>query len=302
MHWLIKKALIFDRIIIDEERRYVLERVGKYSIKESDHNTMVLDFDFKQKDVSSQNSEKERGRWVLSSNSLQEFNKQVKINKIGRVWDQNKPVNVLYKEWKRKIYNIMAKCFKRRYQETKKHNVAIRPCRELRKKTIELKQKLNQAIKKEDNFRESVLKVRIKQLNKKLVRMENESKDIRMKANIEKLNRTTVQSSEFYKIRAKILGKKADCPTAVINEQGKELVEPKEILEKHEIYFEKLLTNREPDDKYKNHVRSVEKLFYKVIQSQKGQNNDAPFEMWELEKVLKSLKVKKSPNIYKFSV
>ncbi len=104
----------FDRMIIDEERRYVLERVGKYSIKESDHNTMVLDFNFKQKDVSSQNSEKERGRWVLSSNSLQEFNKQVKINKIGRVWNQNKPVNLLYKEWKRKIYKIMAKCFKKR--------------------------------------------------------------------------------------------------------------------------------------------------------------------------------------------
>ena len=61
----------------------------------------------------------------------------------------------------------------------------------------------------------------------------------------------------------------------------------------------KLLTNREPDDKYKNNVKSVEKLFSKVIQSQKGQKRkyDAPFEMWELEKVLKSLKVKKSPGV-----
>ena len=48
-----------------------------------------------------------------------------------------------------------------------------------------------------------------------------------------------------------------------------------------------------------NHLKSVEKLFSKVIQSQKGQKRkyDAPFEMWELEKVLKSLKVKKSPGI-----
>ena len=50
----------FDRMIIDEERRHVLERVGKYSIKESDHNPIILDFNFKQKDVSSQNYKKER--------------------------------------------------------------------------------------------------------------------------------------------------------------------------------------------------------------------------------------------------
>ena len=210
----------------------------------------------------------------------------MKINKIGRVWDQNKPVNVLYKEWKRKVYEIMAKCFKKRYNRARKHHVPVRGCRELRKKKLELKQKLSEAIKKEDNLRETVLKIRIKHLNKKLVRTENESKDNGMKANIEKLNRTAVQSSEFYKIRAKILGRKADCPTAVINEQGKELIEQKEILEEHETYFEKLLTNQEPDDKYKNHVRSVEKLFSKVIQSQK-ERYDAPFEMWELEKVLK---------------
>ena len=289
----------FDRMIIDEDRRYVLERVGKYSIKESDHNTMVLDFNFKKKDVASQNSKKERGHWVLSNDSLMDFDRQVKTSKIGSVWDQNKPVNVLYKEWKRKLYKIMGKCFKKRYNRTTKHHLAARACRELRKKKVELKQKLSEAIKNEDNLKETVLKIRIKHLNKKLVRTENESKDIRMKANIEKLSGIVVQSSDFYKIRAKILGRKADCPTAVINEQGKELVEQKEILEEHETYFEKLLTNREPDDKYKNHVKSVEKLFSKVIQSQKGQRRkyDAPFEMWELEKVLKSLKVKKSPGV-----
>ena len=118
-----------------------------------------------------------------------------------------------------------------------------------------------------------------------------------MKANIEKLSRATVQSSEFYKIRAKILGRKADYPIAVINEQGKELVKQKEILKEHETYFEKLLTNREPDDKYKNHVRSVEKLFNKIIQSQKGQKRsyDAPFEMQELERGLKKPENKEIP-------
>ena len=36
----------FDRMIIDEERKYVLERVGKYGSKESDHNVLVLDINF----------------------------------------------------------------------------------------------------------------------------------------------------------------------------------------------------------------------------------------------------------------
>ena len=288
----------FDRMLIDEERRYVLERVGKYDIKESDHNTMVLDFNFRQKDAFSQNPKKEREHWILSSDSLKEFDRQVKINKLENVWDQNKPVKVLYNEWKRKIYKTMAKCFKKRYKRTKQH-VVMRACRELRKKKRELKQKLSEVIKNEDNMRENVLKIRIKYLNKQLVGTENESKNIRMKANIEKLSRAAVQSSEFYKIRAKILGRKADYPIAVINEQGKELVKQKEILKEHETYFEKLLTNREPDDKYKNHVRSVEKLFNKIIQSQKGQKRsyNAPFEMQELEKVLTSLKTKKSPGI-----
>ena len=156
-----------DRMIIDVDRRYVLERVGKYNIKESDHNTMVLDFNFKQKDVSCQNSEKEQGHWVLSSDSLKEFDKQVKTSKIGSVWDQNKPVNVLYKEWKRKLCKIMAKCFKKRYNRTKNHHYAVRPCREVRKKKIELKQKLSEAYKNEDYLRETVFKIRIKQTPEK---------------------------------------------------------------------------------------------------------------------------------------
>ena len=48
-------------MIIDEDRRYVLESVGKYSIKESDHNTMVLDFNFKQKDVSAKIRKRNEG-------------------------------------------------------------------------------------------------------------------------------------------------------------------------------------------------------------------------------------------------
>ena len=64
----------------------------------------------------------------------------------------------------------MVKYFKKRYNRTKKHHVTVRACRELRKKKIELKQKLSEAIKKEDNLRENVLKIRIKHLNKKLVR------------------------------------------------------------------------------------------------------------------------------------
>ena len=120
-------------MIIDGEWRYVLERVGKYVIKESDHNTLVLDFNFKQSDVSSQNPKQEQGHWVLSSDSLKEFDRQVKINKIARVWDQNKPVNVLYKEWTRKLYNIMGKCFKKWYNRTKKHHVPVRASGELRR-------------------------------------------------------------------------------------------------------------------------------------------------------------------------
>ena len=117
------------------------------------------------------------------------------MKKLTGVWDQNKPVNVLNKEWKGKMYEIMAKCFKKRHKATKKHHLAVRACKELRKKNIELKQILNEANKNEDNFREGVLKMRIKDMNKALLRTENESKNIRMKVNIEKLNRTPVQSS-----------------------------------------------------------------------------------------------------------
>ena len=106
----------------------------------------------------------------------------MKTTKIGTFWDKKKPVNVLYEEWKRKLHKIMAKRFKKRYKRTKKRHLLVRPCSELRKKKIELKLKLSEAIKIEDILRETVLKIRIKHLNKKLVRTENESKD-RMKAN-----------------------------------------------------------------------------------------------------------------------
>ena len=37
------------KMVIDEDREYILEKVTKYKINESDHNTIIAEFDFSHK-------------------------------------------------------------------------------------------------------------------------------------------------------------------------------------------------------------------------------------------------------------
>ena len=87
--------------------------MGKYGVKQSDQNTLVLAFDFKQMMFLAKILKRKKGTGSYQVTLFKEFDRQVKINEIGKVWDQNKPVNVLYKEWKRKVHEIIAKYFKK---------------------------------------------------------------------------------------------------------------------------------------------------------------------------------------------
>ena len=61
--------------------------------------------------------------------------------------------------------------------------------------------------------------------------------NINLEKNIDQVKRTKVNSTEFYNIRANILGKKHEYPTSLINDQGEELTDVGEILKEHEEYF-----------------------------------------------------------------
>ena len=116
---------------------------------------------------------------------------------------------------------------------------------------------------------------------------------------MDEIKKFKVNSAEFYKVRADILGKKAEYPTSILNENGKELTDTIESLKEHECYFKKLLSSRKPENKYKKHVRLKTILLKNIVRRQGDSRSpeNAPFMKWELQNVLNSLKTKKCPGL-----
>ena len=96
-------------------------------------------------------------------------------------------------------------------------------------------------------------------------------------------------------MRASILGYKSEYPTAILNVNGKEISDTNEIIKEHENYFKKLLTNREPMEKFQQQTKNIKNLFSKLLkkQSKLYYHTDAPFKMWEMENVVENLKKNK---------
>lgn len=239
-----------EQMCIDEDRNFVMQRYSKDSVKESDHNAIIINLNLKTNNPFTSNPKS--CKWILTKNSLLEFKKQTEDCQL-KVGKNDKNIDSIYEKWEEEVNNVSEKCFRKYHKRKGAKQDVTKNEKELRGKKRQLKRKLTNYVNTGNLIKVEIYKIRIKLINKRILRIKNDLKKINLEKNIDQVKKVKVNSTEFYNLRTKLLGKKHEYPTSLINEEGIELTDVGEILKEHENYFKKLLTNREPEKQYRRH-------------------------------------------------
>ena len=112
---------------------------------------------------------------------------------------------------------------------------------------------------------------------------------------MKELTEGNVDRNKIFKFRRKLFNYSEDHATAILNQQGKEVTDDKEIKEANLRYFKTLLQNRKPKSGFKGIYKRHNKIFKAILKktSRKPHKNDRDFTMKELETAIKSFKKRK---------
>ena len=114
-----------------------------------------------------------------------------------------------------------------------------------------------------------IMKIKIKLLNRTIIKLIDRKMHEKLNDTIRKIKQFNVNSSEFFKLRQNILGNpKTDVRTSIIDDNGKEITNANDIVKEHKNYFRHLLTNRNPGENYKQHIKIIKRLFTLITNRQ----------------------------------
>ena len=269
---------------------------------------IIADFDFSHKfHERAVTVPKSEYKWVFNNDAQEKFKNETTEGGFADIWDdQNVETELLYSRWKNKLTETLNKTTTKIYENinriakgNNKGKVCTNPLR-LRKRN--LKRKLSKGINQKNRTYEKFLKLKLQIMNKKIRQVTSKENKAQILKQLEKLKNFSVNSTEFFKLRNKILGYKPTIASSVMTEEGKECVDSASIMKECQKYFSTLLTNRIPSKKCRGFHKTIEKTFEKLIsiQGQKRYATDCPFSLGELEKAIKSFKKKKSPGMDNF--
>ena len=159
----------------------------------------------------------------------------------------------------------------------------------------DLKRKLTKASKSNDPRNKKKYEIKIKYLNgiQNKIILKNTKQNTSLK--IKELTEGNVDRNKIFKFRKKLFNYREDHAAAILNQQGKEVTDDKEIKEANLRYFKALLQNRKPKSGFKGIYKRHDKIFKAILKktSRKPHKNDRDFTMKELETAIKSFKKRK---------
>ena len=159
----------------------------------------------------------------------------------------------------------------------------------------DLKRKLTKASKSNDPRNKKKYEIKIKYLNgiQNKTILKNTKQNTSLK--IKELTEGNVDRNKIFKFRKKLFNYREDHATAILNQQGKEVTDDKEIKEANLRYFKALLQNRKPKSGFKRIYKRHNKIFKAILKKtlRKHHKNDRDFTMKELEIAIKSSKKRK---------
>ena len=266
---------------VDEAKEHVLTKVTKtkkgLKIKESDHNTIVTEFNLKL-DANEDNERFEL--YNLKNKECQEQFKAYTSNTkiLSSIFDSKDNLDILNARFKKKLDGCIATSFKKIRMSQKEDD-----SEDLHEQMRNLKSKTDEKSK-----------ARLQEILEKIAQDARKNfETVRLEINKIRTNENGMNSKKLWKMKKKLCPKIRPPPTAMLDAKGKLLTTDKEIEERALEVFEKRLEGNEIEDELKDVEADNNKLCELQLKLSKSVRTK-PWGMEDLKEALKGLAKDKS--------
>lgn len=282
-------------ILIDENRIHTItryERVnGKAIETPSDHNTILIDIDWKQ-------SYRDPKTTVWNYNDQQAIKKFSHISEnavMKENWTVAGDADEKYSRWFNQLKSMMYSSFKRVTIKKKYKSSAIHRKVQQKHKLKKIQSKLNKK-KLEKGTVHKAITGKINQLIDDIITEDQKQTAENLTKRMQQIVEGEADKEDIWTVRRRAT-KQSEAIMALKDEKENMLTNPEEIQERYINYYTDLLQPRTPDPEAKETLNQFNKcfsLFMQVKTHDEERIND-PFTPKELDKVIKKLKKNKSP-------
>ena len=282
------------KMVIDEQRQYVLSRFYKYKHKtstvESDHNIMVLYLNFKWNQKIC--VERKEIYNLRNSQCQQVFQENTSKNpKLVQIL-KNQDIARAGAKWIKEIKHEISNSFKKIRISGKKENLDEN-VRNLFSEREKLKYKIADSTLTESVLSQS--KSKLKDVEARIADINAEKNFNTIKDHVKHLVDDTdnLNCIKMWQLKKKICSKKSDPPVAKLNEKGELVTEPTQLKKLYENTYKKRLEHRTMKPELEGMYNLKMELFNLRLEVTKNIKSDNWSEE-DLIKVIKSLKKNKS--------
>ena len=281
---------IIDYVLMTEradENTYdiMIDETGEMRIKgrrESDHNTITATTRIQKTTKTTK-----RRIWKLNNEKgWRTFNEEIQ--------KQEKDIKN-YQQLERAIYNTMLKTVGATTVTIGKYkNKEGQAIKEAREKRRQKKKEYNEACKNNREDKRERLADYLKSQHELRQAIENQNRDNTQKTIEKIIEEGGAKSQNFWKIRRKILGSKADLKYDLVTEEGENIQNKEEAKNYIADYFENLYQARQGRPEYQEWTERISKTVKDIEEDLKNCPPIEPITEQELNHVIKALKRKKS--------
>ena len=253
---------------IDEEKLYRLTKYKGREIKETDHNTMIIEIN---DEVIKQKKEKQY-RWnTKSKKGWLKYEKDTENNKeLDSTWKNDKNIPKEWKDWKRVMYNIFDKTFgKIRLTGKQKQGIdeevrtMIQDKRDIRKET---------KITENQTEKEILIKKR-QELEQQIKKKIEENEEEKLEEITRKLSDKRNNHDVLWKLKKKT-EKKQTCAFIITDKEGNDIREPDNIKRRVTEHYEELYENNPVKEGYEAYEEDVDKFIKYCWENIREEEND----------------------------
>ena len=282
------------KMMIDDQHKY---KISRYIKRNGDHKEIPIDHNIILVEIQSFPKKKadKTTKWDFKNEeNLKKFKQLTEKIKFKEQWDTSGNIDKKYNSWMRQIKSMMYQTLNR---ITLKHQPRYKETRFLIKK----KSKLNRLIKKAKTIRKEGVVIKYLENKREILieeitqKLENETAE-KMNKKLDRITNKGDPTNEIWKIRKKNQAK-IETMYPVQDKEGEMISEKTAIQDRYIEYYEELLKNRTPHDEYEMHAKTIEEEFKHNLcnKSYEKEKINEPFSMKELDEIIKSLKISKSP-------
>ena len=280
---------IYDDIIemkIDEEKLYRLTKYKGNEVKETDHNTIIITL----KDDKIKQAKEKQVRWnTKDKDAWKKFHKETtNNNELDLTWVNDKDIQKEWLKWESLVNRILNKTMEKiRITNSNKQGIDTE-VKEMMKEKRDTRREIVKSTEEEDKSR---LIEKRKQIEQKIKKKIEENVETKINETTKKIDDKRNNFNIVWKLRNETRKKQESA--FILEKEGKEIKDPKEIKNTVSDHYDKLYINNPILEGYEKYNEELEKLI-KMIWEIDEKENETELEEEIIRKILKDLETKKS--------